>query len=654
MRQNTLNFNSDNTDLTSDGKSYKYRPYVIFYTGPENVDYATDENGVLIRHSQPVVVNLNENTNAILYFPESPVVLNGNGHKLTGFVIARCYLSAVTAEEMMSGEKITLYDGFNAPNEDFEGDYIAGIDGMGQTIFYHEKDLVDKSDIEKDYEDATLTVKDSGDIYVYETINATKYPVISFTKDIYTGCTTLEEYFTATRNYISNTYTKENYMKLMGFKESQISMVTFPEENEVLRNSSGIIANPNTENLNYGNFTGVEFPVPNDPKLLRKYNPDSSVLSENLPSLLLDYDPDPEALTKDNKYVKVMLGDKEKYIHKAYLPYFRVKWNSEYPYVCIYDLKTGLGWNMEQPFICVKPMDDTTSTNDSAIVFTNSKDSKVAGSNKWGDVWVIERQLLDPMYKNNYKANQLTFSAAENNLRYFMRNSEVKALSTEPQLYAKYHAITMLDDDGEILLDDKGEPVVKYIKDDDNDKIEYYTKVDNNKDEDGNVINYIIVDKKGNMLTKPLTAPEVLDVVTVAQNTAVQSQSSSSGTTLNAYWNTYTRDPKEVPRELPLDYTPNNEALSEGKYRGNSTSHKDKDYRIPALERVYEAQKAFNLSTDSCYSYFGIEDLWRINYVYLDVDEVNKKVLYSTDNIDDYNWKVDDMFFTTKRAEWID
>ena len=617
----------------------------MFYTGPENVDYATTKdskgNDVLIRHSQPVVVNLNENTNAILYFPESPVVLNGNGHKLTGFVIAKCYLLSVTAEEMMSGEKITLYDGFNAPNEDFKGDFIAGKDGMGQTVFFHDNEyLVDKSDIKKDYEDATLAVKDSGDIYVYETINATKHPVISFTKDIYTGCTTLEEYFTATRNYIINTYTKENYMKLMGFKESQISMVTFPEENEVLRNSSGIIANPNTENLNYGNFTDVEFPVPNDPKLLRKYNPDSSVLSENLPSLLLDYDPDPEALTKDNKYVKVMLGDKEKYIHKAYLPYFRVKWNSEYPYVCIYDLKTGLGWNMEQPFICVKPMDDTTSTNDSAIVFTNSK-VKADGGNQWGDVWVIERQLLDPMYKNNYKANQLTFSAAENNLRYFMRNSEVKALSTEPQHYAKYHAITMLDDDGEILLDDKGEPVVKYIKDDDNDKIEYYTKVDNNKDAEGNVINYIIVDKKGNMLTKPLTSPEVLDVFTVADNTAFNGKISSGN--IKDYWKTYT-DAPESP------YKPDDPGkIVDGQYRGTAEFNNDKDYLIPALERVYKAEDAFNLSTDSCYSCFALEDLKRVNYTYMNVDEINHKTVPRNDNPDD-NWKVDDMFFHDKAS----
>ena len=59
------------------------------------------------------------------------------------------------------------------------------------------------------------------------------------------------------------------------------------------------------------------------------------------------------------------------------------------------------------------------------------------------------------------------------------------------------------------------------------------------------------------------------------------------------------------------------------------------------------------MSEESCYSYFALEKLIRVNYTYMNVDEVNHKTGPNNKNLDD-KWKVDDMFFTTRRAEWID
>ena len=639
VRQITLNFNETNVD---ENDPYKYRPYVFFYTGPEHRDYALDENDVLVRHSQPVVLNLNEDLNAIIYMPESPVIINGNGNKLHGFVIAKCYLHSVTEEDMRGNDSIKLYDGFNEM-EDLPGNFEAGRDGYGQTVFFHDNEndtddgVLTKEQIAAFHgKNATITTDPTtGNLVVTELIQAPEYPIISFTKDLYTGCKTLADYFTITANYINSTYTKEKYMQATELSENEVSMIRFPDEPEVLRNASGIIPNPNTAGLTYGNFTTITIPVAT--------------------ADLLNEDPDPETLTKDNKYVKVLRkivvdgkeAFEEKYIAKSKLPHMRVKWNANYPYVCIYDLKTGLGWGMESPFLCVKPMDNSTSTADSAIVFTNSKDSKIAGSNQWGDVWVIEYQLLDKNYDVNYIANKLEFVENKNDsgINFFMLKSDIK---TDPEVVGKYKKIVMLDEDGEVIKDDEGNEVVKYIREDAD--IEYYTKVDKNVDDEGTVINYIIVDKTGTILTKPVTAPELRipeNNESVAQNEELKTTAESGNSDLSVYWNTYTRDPKD-PEEIPGDRG----KIENGKYIGRSDYRKYENYRIPAFERVYKSEKAFNLSTDSRYSYFDIEELWRVNYTYLNVDGIHHIV--NREPVENDTWDVKDMFFTKKRAEWID
>ncbi|MBR6713690.1 MAG: Tad domain-containing protein [Selenomonadaceae bacterium] len=73
---------------------YKYRPLVIFYDGPEKINPNS-----IVRDSQPLILNLNADTRVILFAPNSPVVINGNGHKMQGFVIAREFVRLKTADD---------------------------------------------------------------------------------------------------------------------------------------------------------------------------------------------------------------------------------------------------------------------------------------------------------------------------------------------------------------------------------------------------------------------------------------------------------------------------------------------------------------------------------------------------------------------------
>lgn len=73
------------------------RPLVFFYDGPQKFDESSH-----VRDSKPVILNLNADFNGILYAPNSPVVVAGNGHKFTGFVVAKEFVKLKTAQEFES------------------------------------------------------------------------------------------------------------------------------------------------------------------------------------------------------------------------------------------------------------------------------------------------------------------------------------------------------------------------------------------------------------------------------------------------------------------------------------------------------------------------------------------------------------------------
>ena len=85
VRQIILNMNGDNTVKDADG-NFKYRPVVMFYMGPERIDMNSS-----VRVSKPIILNLNADFRGILFAPYSPVILNDNGHKFYGFIVAKEY-----------------------------------------------------------------------------------------------------------------------------------------------------------------------------------------------------------------------------------------------------------------------------------------------------------------------------------------------------------------------------------------------------------------------------------------------------------------------------------------------------------------------------------------------------------------------------------
>ena len=84
------------------------------------------------RNSLPVILNLNANFNGVLFMPNSPVVINGNGNNFEGFVVAEKFLKLKDAHDFP-----IKAEGGNPDNkvEDDRGN-IYYLDDEGCT-FYH-------------------------------------------------------------------------------------------------------------------------------------------------------------------------------------------------------------------------------------------------------------------------------------------------------------------------------------------------------------------------------------------------------------------------------------------------------------------------------------------------------------------------------------
>ena len=111
VRQIIININADNTvtekKIDSDGEEktvYKYRPLVIFYDGPEKLN----RNISSVRDSKPVIINLNADFRGIIVMENSPMVINGNGHKFNGFVVAKEFVQVKTDADFNNFETLTI------------------------------------------------------------------------------------------------------------------------------------------------------------------------------------------------------------------------------------------------------------------------------------------------------------------------------------------------------------------------------------------------------------------------------------------------------------------------------------------------------------------------------------------------------------------
>ena len=450
VRQITLNFSSDNTATYTSGENkghYIYRPYCVFYTGPENIDYAKDSNGVQIRHSQPVVVNLNANLNAILFMPNSAVVINGNGFDWTGFVIAKCFLTTVTSSDMTSGATVMLTDGYTTKT--LTGNYTAGTDSYGNTVYVARKDLYTREQLDSRHPQSTMTYDTGGNLSVYEKIKAPQYILLDLKKDDFEDCTTAAEFYDKFASIVNSTY-KDKFKTFSGLDDSQITAVTFPAENY--------------------NFTDATYYVATD---------------------------DLSSTATDSNYVKVLLPDgTTQYVSKNKLPYVKVRTDKEYFYVCVYDLKlTGGGGKGVRMIDGSYTDEQLNSTYDkiSSNVTTTEGDLFVNRSNIYGDSWEIDRTWYNGQH-NNWKKNELEF-AESHGVEYFMLKSEVAALPSEPQIIATYRKVTV----GEDTL---------YFKE----GTTYYTKVQNNAHNANNYIivdeNGNILTKSLDNATRPTNANE--------------------------------------------------------------------------------------------------------------------------------------------------
>ena len=207
VRQVTVNVNQSNTGFMSkkiNGQYetiYKYRPYCIFYTGPERIDKKTveiyDEDAgkwvkKSVRISQPFVLNLNADFNGILFVPNSPCIINGNGHALYGFVIAKEFVAAKTIDDFKSERYTKITDVYGntlavAPDslvsksfiDALEGDYTNAVDEYGNIVrfdnskiaYYKVTNLSDKNNTYYARTTDYLTTKPNSGSYIRYTIN---------------------------------------------------------------------------------------------------------------------------------------------------------------------------------------------------------------------------------------------------------------------------------------------------------------------------------------------------------------------------------------------------------------------------------------------------------------------------------------------------
>lgn len=586
VHQIVLNAHVSNTayETINGQKVYKQRPFVIFYDGPEVYTNSA------VRVSQPVILNLYEDWNAILYLPNSPVIINGNGHKLTGFVVAKEYRRLKTAKDME------------------DEDYTTITDMYGKKLFT-KQDLLTETQLNKIAEDKNyLKITDAkGNISFYEKVEATEHPTLSTTK------AEANQYNSFTE-YVNATY-KAKFMAATGLSESEIDTVTFPTGKNLCDDEKYVVAK-----------TDIKDEAPDNTKI---------------------------------KYVEILRhfvdnGEEKtetKYIPKTSLPYVKVRRNEIRAYVSVYDLQK----TRKSDVYGLNTVDESLG-----------KTGNVSGDELWQpttDTYksdkFIQKSLWDNTYSKEYIDSEIKFVESDG-FNCFIIISKVPVV-------AEYRKVT--DDEGNVFYVEEKEWT--------NGEAAYYMEVlpegsyktDENGDavldREGNYVesNPIIVDNWGDLQSVPITPSGILSIETETQNDDAEADSD-----LNAYYNTYTRATTESEDDIPgypVKEQPGDpgRTTDSGKYVGTNGNRVKELYKVPALERVYypsvkdkanNREIGFNLSSNSCYSYFQIEELKRVNYTYLNIDELNERVESSNPNEDEDAWKVDDMFFTTKRGKWID
>lgn len=122
LRQVIINVNVSNTDDSE-------RPLVFFYEGD------------VYESSFPVIVNLNADFRGVLYAPNSPVVVIGNGHSFEGFIIAQSYVQLMTKDELDENYCKAIEDeNYAYIDEEGNTQYRIFVDGYGY-VQYEDKTI---------------------------------------------------------------------------------------------------------------------------------------------------------------------------------------------------------------------------------------------------------------------------------------------------------------------------------------------------------------------------------------------------------------------------------------------------------------------------------------------------------------------------------
>ena len=599
VHQMIINVHADNTETQivkdADGNAqlvYKYRPFFVFYMGPEvndkqslidNVDKTFTEN-TAVRKSQPVILNLYADWNAIIYVPNSPIIINGNGHKLTGFVIAKEYLLAAEAKDYT------------------DKGYVEATDDYKNKIYIKKSDTLTEAQFNAMVAENKYSVDVTaypGYKILYEEIEAPHYAIISVSKEDAKTYSNFTEYVNATY--------KENFKAYSGLSDEEITSVTFPQEENNGEETYWVA----TADLSDSQKNGYV-------KVLAK-------------------------VTVDGEETNV-----EKYIAKANLPYVKIRRNKSRPYVSVYDLK--------------KKKAGSFNTGTYAGVTITDDSISATGSSTDADHWdkdgrSVVKNLLENTYDKEYIDSKLNFPDDTEGLKYFIIKSEIV---NEPQFIDEYRKIIFKDE-------------IRYVSEN---KKTYYMEIvpngssgkDGSENGGKDVENKIIIDNKGDLQVKQLEKDSSFSLIEKIDkegyplkpddeemNKKIHNMESGElqnyrkkedevvykKSTFNL--KEMTEPPlKDRTKEKLLEKYPGEENAEEG-----NTEEEVTEEEATNREKLKQWQKIMKM--DSYYSYFLIPSLHRTVYQYMNVNELKGTVNEKPGIV-----FVEDMFFTTKRASWID
>ncbi|MBR1580819.1 MAG: Tad domain-containing protein [Selenomonadaceae bacterium] len=226
VRQLIINVNVANTNEETD------RPIFFFYDGPEKIDGKstntwneiwreswkyTDRYKNNPRNSLPVIINLNEDFRGVFFFPNSPVVINGNDHNFRGIIVAEKFVTLKGADNFAA--TLTI-DGVECTKSMDENKNIIYKDGDGNdkykyTLIEKEKaNLLDEvKGNEKEYVDVyPMYIDEKGNVQYNMT--GSEYTALEPTATLDSSMTPITEPEADELDYAEDKYFDASVFKL--------------------------------------------------------------------------------------------------------------------------------------------------------------------------------------------------------------------------------------------------------------------------------------------------------------------------------------------------------------------------------------------------------------------------------------------------------